>query len=941
MFKKSIVTSAVLMSLSCGVFAADFQHFNTMEPTGNALSNNTTTKTSSTKKYSTSSVQTASKSSTTDVAAKECTASELAGLSGTEFANYVLESDQDCMSFLFGAQQIDRLYSPEKIDAVLDLTEASAASYDGSSGDNSLIFYLRGAYYQQFYNPTIVDIDDATHARILAVVDAYTTIPGFMDINTEQHGQMMFEMLGLMDGTSEWTRFYDFVKAYIQTVSEYRLNTYGYQIAYNQASFFIYRGQVNDRDGFGATVLGVDNEIAGLLANIVVNPLVLEIQEYLADNYANQLGNLLEFDGALDSVKTAVQRVIDANERLSSRWMNMVTAIDRYDTVECTEFTGNVCADDQLRAEVEALVFPNTFEFDGGAMVFHTSLSREEIEQVFYQLKEVEGNFFKVTGATEPVAGDVNDTAIFRIYGSQQEYTAYQSFLYGLNSNNGGIYIERDATLYTWDREEWESTFTLEELARHEFVHYLISRYMIPGYWGETEMYANDRVTWVDEGMANFLAGGTQYEGIEPLRTMLGWVEGREDHYTPSETVSVTYSDQLMYPYSALLFNYLHDEKSDVMSRLVAVLRNDDVAGYDALRSEIGSSTSASGFTTYIEDGIANLEDLDDPWKQYASEATLWYTDAADVEWEIANDYSDLVGNVMCNSMSDIQFGCTMTIDYDIQNADTPLFEVHDKIDAVVSRFVTSTNGNLTTANCYPVDVELSSQEIRCEGGLRSTDTDYQEENVAPEAFDTEVVMDEDTEQSGRVEATDANVDDTLTYRIVTQPTNGMLELDADTGEYMYTPEADFNGTDVFTFIANDGDLDSNEASVSFIVNDVEEPNTPPTAEDVSISVTEGDSVTANLSGTDEDGDDVTYTIVTQPGSGSLEVDEGTGEFTYTPSIESGTVTFTYTVTDGRDESNVATVTITVNEDTSGGSSTPAPSTPSTSAESSDRKSVV
>ena len=51
-----------------------------------------------------------------------------------------------------------------------------------------------------------------------------------------------------------------------------------------------------------------------------------------------------------------------------------------------------------------------------------------------------------------------------------------------------------------------------------------------------------------------------------------------------------------------------------------------------------------------------------------------------------------------------------------------------------------------------------------------------------------------------------------------TDVSNGTLSLNAD-GSFSYTPDADWNGTDSFTYTANDGVLDSNVATVTITVN--------------------------------------------------------------------------------------------------------------------------
>ena len=45
-------------------------------------------------------------------------------------------------------------------------------------------------------------------------------------------------------------------------------------------------------------------------------------------------------------------------------------------------------------------------------------------------------------------------------------------------------------------------------------------------------------------------------------------------------------------------------------------------------------------------------------------------------------------------------------------------------------------------------------------------------------------------------------------------PAHGTLTLNAD-GSFTYTPAANYNGTDSFTYKANDGSADSNAATVT------------------------------------------------------------------------------------------------------------------------------
>jgi|GEM_PF-6336656 len=96
--------------------------------------------------------------------------------------------------------------------------------------------------------------------------------------------------------------------------------------------------------------------------------------------------------------------------------------------------------------------------------------------------------------------------------------------------------------------------------------------------------------------------------------------------------------------------------------------------------------------------------------------------------------------------------------------------------------------------------------------------------NTAAVAHDQSVTTNEDTAVNITLSATDAD-GNFLNYSVVDSPTNGTLSGTAP--NLTYSPSANYNGGDSFTFQVNDGFSDSNTATVSINVNGV---NDPPTA---------------------------------------------------------------------------------------------------------------
>jgi VCBS repeat-containing protein len=154
---------------------------------------------------------------------------------------------------------------------------------------------------------------------------------------------------------------------------------------------------------------------------------------------------------------------------------------------------------------------------------------------------------------------------------------------------------------------------------------------------------------------------------------------------------------------------------------------------------------------------------------------------------------------------------------------------------------------------------------------------------------------------------------DALTAVLVSGPTRGMLTLNSN-GSFSYTPNANFNGTDAFSYKANDGQLDSNVATVTITVNAV---NDPPVAVNDAATTPEETVLTVPVPGVlgndaDVDGNALTAMLVNEPANGTLTLNAN-GSFTYTPNLNfSGIDSFTYKANDGTADSNVATVTVTV-----------------------------
>ncbi len=163
--------------------------------------------------------------------------------------------------------------------------------------------------------------------------------------------------------------------------------------------------------------------------------------------------------------------------------------------------------------------------------------------------------------------------------------------------------------------------------------------------------------------------------------------------------------------------------------------------------------------------------------------------------------------------------------------------------------------------------------------------------------------------------ANDVDADgDTLTVTLVQEPAHGTVTLASD-GSFQYSPEPGFHGEDGFTYVANDGQADTEVASVTIMVEAVNDGPVAATdaysiAEDGALAVEAEEGVLAN--DTDADGDTLTVSLVDEPSHGTVTLGQD-GSFQYAPEPGfHGEDSFTYLASDGQSQSAVTMVAIAV-----------------------------
>ena len=151
----------------------------------------------------------------------------------------------------------------------------------------------------------------------------------------------------------------------------------------------------------------------------------------------------------------------------------------------------------------------------------------------------------------------------------------------------------------------------------------------------------------------------------------------------------------------------------------------------------------------------------------------------------------------------------------------------------------------------------------------------------------------------------------TLSFTLVTGPSNGSAVVNPD-GSFTYLPAADFSGTDTFTFQVSQGN--GGPTATGQVTVQIAAVNDAPVIQDRAFSMNEDAALVRTLTGTDTDGDPISFAIVAGQGPvNGAAVLLPDGSFSYVPNANFfGNEVITYSASDGDGGVSTGTISVTV-----------------------------
>ncbi|MBU3865621.1 collagenase [Streptomyces sp. 4503] len=539
--------------------------------------------------------------------AAECRISDFTQNTGDALVQKIKESTTDCVNTLFPLTGGDArgAFREEQMVPVAQALQAGSANYpgDGSTGMTQLVLFLRAGYYAQWYHPDDVGPYGPTlKSAIQGALDAFFAAPRSHDV-TDANGATLSEAVILIDSAQENARYLSIVKRLLTDYNGTYNDSYWMVNAVNSVFTVLFRGhQVPEF----VTAVQQDPSVLNTVSKFALDHVdLLSGKNYFLDyNAGRELGRFLMDEGLRDTVRPMAKELLGKTTitgPTARLWVGVAEMTAAYDKDKCQEY--GTC--DLQKRLIEA-VLPVQRDCGSGITIKGQEITADQLDQVCRSLTEQNAFFHKVARDNGPVKDDHNETIEVVAFNSSIDYGTYANVIYGIDTNNGGMYLEGDPSkegnqprFIAYEADWLQPKFDIWNL-NHEYTHYLDGRFDMYGDYAAGQ--TTPTVWWV-EGFAEYINYSYRNETYEDAITEAG-----KHTYRLSTLFDTTYTNtdtNRTYRWGYLAVRFMEERHPGEVDSLLRYYRAGDWQGArDLLTRSIGGAYDAE-FDQWLTDCAA------------------------------------------------------------------------------------------------------------------------------------------------------------------------------------------------------------------------------------------------------------------------------------------------------------------------------------------------
>lgn len=501
-------------------------------------------------------------------------------VNASNISDAIKEQGTDCINKLFSASsdiQVAAFDSGNMYNAAKHTAQLARSYNGGGSKDlQALYLYLRAGYYAEYYNKSINFSAWVTPA-VKEALDAFVNNGNFYE-NSDQHGKVLSEMLTTIDSANLQHEYIYVLTQWLTRWNQNYAKNWSMRNAVNGIFTVLYRGQWNKAF---VSAIGSETNLVNALAEFALNQSVVGADdEFMAANAGRELGRFTMYKN------TAIQPLVKSKLKEIFNRYNMygygdaiwlATADTTSHHSDCSEY--GIC---DFEPKLKKLVLSQSYTCSDSLRILSQDMTSEQHQSACDKLGYEESYFHTLleTG-NQPVEDDVNTQLQVNIFNSSNDYQKYAGVIFGINTDNGGMYLEGDPSkpgnvpnFVAYEAPKANPDHYIWNL-EHEYVHYLDGRFNMYGNFGSP----TEKVVWWSEGIAEYVANEDDNpRAIDTIKD--GSV------YTLNEIFETTYDGfdvDRIYRWGYLAVRFMFNRHKDEINRMLIETRQGDWSGYKAI----------------------------------------------------------------------------------------------------------------------------------------------------------------------------------------------------------------------------------------------------------------------------------------------------------------------------------------------------------------------
>ncbi|MFJ2580198.1 M9 family metallopeptidase [Kitasatospora aureofaciens] len=525
-----------------------------------------------------------------------CNVGDFTGRTGDALVQQIKSADLQCVNTLFQLAGTDasNAFRESQMTTVAYALRDTAGNYPGDDSTSvaQLVLYLRAGYFVQWYNPVVVGpYGTALQTAIRAALDAFFANSHSRDV-TSGNGSILGEAVTLIDSAQENTRYLYVVKRLLTDYDSATWNPAGLGWAVNPVFTVLFRG----------------HQLADFPAAVQADPSVLDALNGFASrtgglfggsyqtlpyNADRELGRFLKYPALQAKVRPFEQALAAQSSPGGTgayQWAAVAEMTDAFDTGNCAYY-GTCDAANRLKAANLTV----TTTCSPSIRILAQALDSTQLAATCASLNGQDAYFHSVVRDSGPVKDDYNSTIEVVVFHSSFDYGALAGIIYGISTNNGGMYLEgnpadpKNQPRFVAYEAEWaRPAFQIWNL-NHEYTHYLDGRFDM---YGDFAAGQTTPTVWWLEGFAEFVS-----YSYRKVTNDAAIAAAARHTYKLSDLFDTTYDNadqERIYRWGYLAVRYMLEQHRADMDALLAKYRVGDWAGgRTLLKTTIGTRYDA------------------------------------------------------------------------------------------------------------------------------------------------------------------------------------------------------------------------------------------------------------------------------------------------------------------------------------------------------------